>query len=81
MNAEPPDTSHGLVPLAARLARVGGWSIDTATDRVDWSDAINQILEFPPGVVPALDEALAVYPEPDRSVVIDALEACRSSGR
>ena len=75
-SARPP----GLLPLAARLARVGGWAIDVDTDELEWSDDINWILDYPLGRVPELDVALSWYPEPDRTVLIEALDACRTTG-
>ncbi len=75
------EESQGLVPLVARLARVGGWSLDTATGRLDWSEAINKVIEFQSGGRPGLEAVLDTFPEPDRSLLVEALDACRTQGQ
>ena len=76
----PDTTSASLLRIAGSMARLGGWAIDLDTDEVYWSDELNRILDYPVGQVPDLDEAIGLYPEPYRSQVLAALEACRTDG-
>src|SRR5471032_985789 len=54
--------SAALLQTAGRLARLGGWVIDVATERVFWSDEVCDIHEVPHGTVVSLEEAIRYYP-------------------
>jgi PAS domain S-box-containing protein len=69
-----------LIRMASRLTRTGGWSLETATERVFWSDDLCDILEFPHSVSPTLGEALALYPESSRESITSAMEASARDG-
>lgn len=77
---DPATTGESLLRIAGSMARLGGWAIDVPGDELYWSEQINRILEFPAGHVPELTQSLDVYPEPYRSQVIAALDACRADG-
>ncbi|HRJ47817.1 MAG TPA: PAS domain-containing protein, partial [Opitutaceae bacterium] len=69
-----------LLRMAGRLTRTGGWSIELPGQQVFWSDEIFDILEYPPGQQPPLDEGLALYLEPWRQQVVAAVETCIRDG-
>ncbi|WP_295999119.1 bifunctional diguanylate cyclase/phosphodiesterase [Rugamonas sp.] len=54
--------SAALLQTAGRIARLGGWMIDVATDRVLWSDEVCDIHEVPHGTVLTLEQAMRYYP-------------------
>lgn len=74
------ERSRSLLRIAGRMARVGGWAVDLATEEVFWSDEMYEILEYPPDRTPDLEAALDMYPAPHRDRVTQALEACRTEG-
>ncbi len=51
----------GLLQIAARTARLGGWSVDVRTMKVHWSDEVARIHEVEPGFSPSVDEGIAFY--------------------
>lgn len=55
--------SQHLIQVASRTLQLGGWSLDLPENRMHWSDEICEMLGYPPGEVPPLDEALRLYPE------------------
>jgi PAS domain S-box-containing protein len=69
-----------LSRIGGRLARVGGWALDLPDHRVFWSDELCEILDYPPGVVPPLEEALTLYPPGAREQITAGLTACIQAG-
>jgi diguanylate cyclase (GGDEF)-like protein len=51
---------------AERLAGLGSWRLDLATQRVEWSDQVFAIYELPVGGALPLELALHYYPEAER---------------
>lgn len=47
--------------MAGRLARLGGWRVDLATQRVTWSEEAAGILDLPPGSQPLVQEVMAMF--------------------
>src|SRR5476649_2436408 len=54
--------SAALLQTAGRVARLGGWMIDVASERVFWSDEVCDIHEVSHGTVLTLEEAIRYYP-------------------
>jgi len=54
--------SAALLQTAGRVAHLGGWMIDVASERVFWSDEVCDIHEVPHGTVLTLEEAIGYYP-------------------
>jgi signal transduction histidine kinase/CheY-like chemotaxis protein len=69
-----------LARIAGRVARIGGWSLDLARDRVDWSDEVCAIHEMPAGTQLSLAEGLNFYPTEDRLMIAAAIAACAQNG-
>ena len=57
---------QALERMAGRLALMGAWTIELSTNTLHWSDELCQILGFPPGKHPTLEEAFALHPDEDR---------------
>jgi PAS domain S-box-containing protein len=66
--------------MAARMALVGGWSVEAADRRITWSDEIHQILDSADRAEPLIDHALDLYSPDERAVLETALEACFADG-
>jgi PAS domain S-box-containing protein len=66
--------------MAGRLARLGGWWLDTGARHVVWSDEVARIHGEPPGTAPDLDRAIAYYDERHRPIIRRAVERCFADG-
>jgi PAS domain S-box-containing protein len=71
---------EGLLRLAGRIARMGGWSIEVPSLRVTWSDEVCSIHEVEPGFTPSLDQGIEYYVPEFRSIVSDAVRQCMEKG-
>jgi PAS domain S-box-containing protein len=67
--------------MAGRLARMGGWELDLATQRIHWSEEAAAILELPPGETPAAEDVLAMLRPGSRDVAERALAEAALSGK
>ncbi|MEZ4383850.1 MAG: ATP-binding protein [Nannocystaceae bacterium] len=63
-----------------RLARVGGWELEVATNRVLWSDEVYRIHEVPLGTPIGLDAAIEFYAPEARPIIADAVARSVASG-
>ncbi len=73
--------SEAFLDRTGRVARIGGWEYEPASGRIRWSPQLRRILEVPPGPEPALDGALAFYPEPGRGALVAAIDAATRHGQ
>src|SRR3546814_17879973 len=73
-------TQH-LMQVAGRVARIGGWSVDARTRRVEWSDEVGAIHELPAGEYPTVEEASQFYALVSRPRFIYEFEACLRDGQ
>lgn len=62
-----------LLTMAARMARLGGWSLDLVAERVTLGDEACGIFDLSPGSVISLAQAMDYYPPPFRRLVSEAL--------
>ena len=69
-----------LLDRTQRIADVGGWEIDADTEDVFWTDQTFELLEVPGDEEPPLDEALDMYHEEDKPIVVSAVEDALASG-
>jgi len=69
-----------LLRIAGKVAQVGGWAIDLPDHTVHWSDEICDILEYPRGDVPSLEESVNLYAPASRRAITDALDRCCTDG-
>jgi PAS domain S-box-containing protein len=72
--------SEGLRRIASRTSRLGGWAVDLAEARFNWSDEVCAIHDVPPGTAPGLEEAIAFYAPQAREAMSRALTACARRG-
>jgi PAS domain S-box-containing protein len=69
-----------LVKLAGRLARLGGWSMELATQRVRWSEEAAAILDLPADVEPSMQEVIAMFTPGSLETCMQALRDCMEHG-
>ncbi len=74
------DHNRALLRLAGSMARLGGWSIAVADQRVLWSEQVYEILGYPVDAQPDLDGSIARYLPEYRQQVRSALDACARTG-
>ncbi|MCE9532183.1 MAG: PAS domain S-box protein [Planctomycetes bacterium] len=71
---------QALLRIAGRVARLGGWSLDLASQRVTWSEEICAIHEVPAGYQPSLENAIRFYPSEYREKVARLVHECTENG-
>ncbi len=73
-----PLSAQQLLEMTERIAKIGGWTFDTSSGEVLWSDQVYRLHELPLGTDINFDMAMSFYPEPSRSrliaVVTQAIE-------
>lgn len=69
-----------LAHIAAKVARLGGWTIELPERKLAWSDENCLIHDLPPGHQPTLEEGIGYYPEQYREQVINYVDACAKDG-
>jgi PAS domain S-box-containing protein len=72
--------AEGLLRIAGRMARIGGWSVEVGTGALSWSDEVCEIHGVAPGTPVTLDGAIAFHAPEYRDQVRAALVACATSG-
>jgi PAS domain S-box-containing protein len=66
--------SQAFLDQTGRIAGVGGWELDIATQAIQWSDETCRIHEIEPGHVPTLQEAIQFYAPEARPVIQKAVQ-------
>lgn len=69
-----------LLRIAGRVARIGGWAIDVARQRIEWSDEVSDILGFATDVRPGLRDCLRLSGAPARRRVVRSIAQCARDG-
>ncbi|NCC34969.1 MAG: hypothetical protein EOM24_23605, partial [Chloroflexia bacterium] len=64
---------EALLREVGQMARVGGWTLDCTTWRVQWSEQVYAIHDLPVGEPPPLDEAINFYAPEARPVLQAAI--------
>jgi diguanylate cyclase (GGDEF)-like protein/PAS domain S-box-containing protein len=68
------ERSAELLKQTGALAQIGGWELDLATMRLDWTEQVYRIHELEPGIMPTLENAIDFY-APDAQPTIRAAVA------
>jgi len=71
---------RALLAQTSRLAQVGGWTLDLASQRGTWTDELARIYDAPPGSAPDLELALSSFDAADRTRVQAAVHHTIVSG-
>jgi len=64
-----------------RMAGIGTWEFDVATQRLNWSDEVYAIHEVPLGTRFSVDQALDFFAPEWRARIAAAFDACLAQGR
>jgi len=72
--------SQAMLDMAGRIAKVGGWTLDTASGRLYWSDIVAYLHDEPPGFSPGLEAGLTSFAPEYRTAAREAVERCVASG-
>ncbi len=70
-----------ILEIASKLARLGGWVVDLAENRVVWSDQTAEIHEMPHGYSPSVEQGISFYAPEHRSRITEAFSACANEGK
>lgn len=64
-----------------RVARVGGWQLDVATQQLYWTTVTREIHELPQDIEPSVETAINFYREgKDREIILKAVERAMQYG-
>jgi PAS domain S-box-containing protein len=74
------ELSQMLLRMAARLGRMGAWSVELPARKVTFSDEACSIHEVPAGFAPTVEEAILFYAPEFRDTVTDTFAACVRDG-
>jgi len=69
-----------LLKLLERAAFVGLWTLDLASDRLEWSEQLAEMHEAPPGFTPARAEACSLYAPEWRERIGALVATCAATG-
>ena len=72
--------SAEMLKRTGELAHIGGWELDLATSRVDWTEQVFRIHELEPGNMPSLDMAIDFYAPEAQPQIRAAVEAGAAHG-
>ena len=71
---EQVEQSKFFLKEIAKIAKVGGWIMNTQTDELNWTEEIYNIHGLPIGDKPPLDEALDFYRDGAREIVSQTIQ-------
>jgi diguanylate cyclase (GGDEF)-like protein/PAS domain S-box-containing protein len=74
------ERTESLLKLLERTAFIGVWTLDLASDRLEWSDQLSAIHDGPPGFTPMREDAFALYAPEWREQVRALVETCATTG-
>jgi PAS domain S-box-containing protein len=69
-----------MLLISTRLSRIGAWTIDVPSNELVWSEELREILEYPPGFHPLLENTLELYRPESRIIINAAIAACMTLG-
>ncbi len=70
-----------LLNETGRMAKVGGWELDLATNRLAWTEETCRIHEVPPGFEPTVESAIGFYHPEDRPIIAEAVRRAAEVGQ
>jgi PAS domain S-box-containing protein len=81
MKANKQDSNIFFYQQASKLARIGNWEFDVASNKVYWSNIVHELHETNPKTfTPDLEKGLRFYREDFRSMVNDTLQNSIETG-
>ncbi len=87
MNINDRKTNEAALSEALKLqkrtgiiAKIGGWTLDVATEQTTWTEEVYKIHDLTEGNPPDLISALDFYTEESRPVIVKAVQDCIALG-
>ncbi len=74
-------SAAAMLSRTGAMAHVGGWELDTITNRLTWSDEVYRIHELEVGTPITVDQAVAFYSQDAQSTIAGAIEEGVATGR
>ncbi|MFN0728011.1 PAS domain S-box protein [Polaribacter gochangensis] len=71
---EDVELSEFLLKESEKIANVGSWEIDLATQKVKWSDQVFKLHGLPVGEYPSLKDAINFYTGKSKKILTKAIE-------
>ena len=71
---------EALLNETARIGRIGGWEIDTATGKAVWTEELYRIVEIDAAPPPGLDQHLNYYTPEYRPIIDQAVQRLIADG-
>ena len=75
------ERSAQMLRRTGQLAHIGGWELDLATMRLDWTEQVFLIHELDPGTVLRLEETIDFFAPEGRAAMLSAVEAAAREGQ
>ena len=72
--------SQAALARTSRIAGIGGWQLDLATNNLVWSEETRRIHEVEPDFVPTLESAIAFYAPEARALVEKSVKRAQLDG-
>jgi diguanylate cyclase (GGDEF)-like protein/PAS domain S-box-containing protein len=69
-----------MLRRTGELAHIGGWELDLATMRVDWTEQVYRIHEVEPGTMPSLEDAVDFFAPQAQPAIRAAIENAAEFG-
>jgi diguanylate cyclase (GGDEF)-like protein/PAS domain S-box-containing protein len=80
VRAHEIDRKNRQLHQAERMAGIGSWWLDLATQRIEWSEQVYVIHGLPAHSPPPLDDALRFFPEQERAMILRCLKGAIERG-
>lgn len=74
------EESEGLLEIAGRAVRLGGWRVSLVDNSVSWTDGVAAIHELPPGTRPSFDGGIDYFAPEEQQHARRVFEACANEG-
>ena len=69
-----------MLRRTGELAHIGGWELDLATMRVDWTEQVYRIHELEIGTMPSFEDAIDFYAPEAQPLIREAIETAARDG-
>ncbi len=69
-----------LLDSIGQIAHVGGWSIDTKTNKLTWTKEVYRIFEIEGKFTPTIENTISFWMPESRTIISSALETLMNSG-
>jgi PAS domain S-box-containing protein len=69
-----------LLSETSKIAKVGGWKLNLATQKLTWTEEVSRIHEVSVDYVPVLSEAIEFYAEESKPIITEAVQKAIETG-